>query len=228
MTAHEQPDTRGDQTSRLARVRTVFDDWAHTGQAEEMADSHAPFSRRAFERFTLAPDSWYLDIGCGNGYTVRWAAAVAPQGRAVGIDLSPAMIERARALSDGLSNVEFHLCAFPEHPLPRNRFDAVFSMEVLYYLPDLHGALEEVERLLSPTGTFACAVDYYAENPASHTWPDEVGLEMTLLDAQGWRRAFEQAGLDVTDQFRVRLPPEEASQPWKAAEGSLVTMGRRR
>ena len=50
---------------------------------------------------------------------------------------------------------------------------------------------------------------------------------MTLLDAAGWRAALEEAGFEVIDQRRIRLAPEAASEPWKAAEGSLLTLGRR-
>lgn len=216
-----------DQGEAISRIRAVFDEWARNGDAEGMEESHGPFARHVFERFPLTESSWYLDVGCGNGYSVRWAAARARRGRAVGVDLSPEMIERARSLSTHLPNVEFHLGAFPGMALPAGRFDAIFSMEVLYYLPDMQPALEAIRELLTPRGLFACAVDYYAENAASHAWPADVGLEMRLLDEAGWRVAFERAGLVVADQFRVRLPPDQASEPWKAEEGSLVTMGKR-
>ena len=217
----------GSPDSQLDRVQHVFDDWALRGRAEGMEASHAPFVRPAFERLALAPDAWYLDIGCGNGYTVRWAAQVAPDGKAVGIDLSSEMITLSRTLSADVPNAEFYEGAFPEHDLPRDRFDAILSMEVFYYLPDMAAALEETRRLLRPGGRFACMVDFYAENEISHSWPDDVGVEMTLLNETGWRTALEGAGFTAIEQHRVRLPPEEASEPWKATEGSLLTLGRR-
>ena len=212
---------------QLHRVRDVFDDWAARGRAEGMETSHAPFVRQVFDQLALAPDAWYLDIGCGNGYTVRWAARAVPQGRAVGIDLSAEMIARARGESKGLSNVEFHEVAFPNHELPRDRFDVILAMEVFYYLPDLAAGLAETWRLLRPGGRFACMVDFYAENEISHSWPSDVGVEMTLLDEAGWRAALERAGFTDVEQRRVRLAPAEASEPWKATEGSLLTLGRR-
>lgn len=213
--------------SQLQRVQRVFDDWAVRGRAEGMEASHAPFVRQAFHRLALAHDAWYLDIGCGNGYTVRWAARAAPQGRAVGLDLSPEMIALARTLSADLPNTEFHEAAFPEHPLPRDRFDVILAMEVFYYLPDLAAALAETCHLLRPGGHFACMVDFYMENEISHSWPSDVGVEMTLLDEAGWRAALEAAGFGDIEQHRLRLSPEEASEPWKATEGSLLTLGRR-
>lgn len=211
---------------RILRVRDVFEDWAESGRGQGMAESHAPFVRPVFERLPLPRDGSYLDIGCGNGYTVRWAAEAVPDGRAVGVDVSPRMIARARELSEAFRNAEFHVASFPdEHPLQRASFDVIYSMEVFYYLPDLGEGLREVRRLLRPGGVFACQVDFYEENDASHTWPEDVGLEMTLLSERGWREAFGEARLEVTDQFRVRLETEEAADSWKATEGSLVTLG---
>lgn len=218
------PHSSPDQTSR---VRTVFDDWAVRGRAEGMARSHGPVARKAFHHLGLKPDSWYLDIGCGNGYTVRWAAEDVPDGKAFGIDVAPEMIARAKDLSQGLANAEFHLATFPQHDLPLGRFDAIFSMEVLYYLPSLSAALEEVVRLLKPDGRFVSVVDFYQENSASHSWPEDVGVAMRLLGAAQWREAFEDAGLEVVEQARITLPVEQASESWKVDVGSLMTAGRR-
>jgi len=191
-----------------------------------MADSHGPVARRAFDRLPLTPSDWYLDIGCGNGYTVRWAADQVPDGLALGIDVAPMMIARARGLSRGLPNVAFQVTSFPQHRLPRESFQAVFTMEVLYYLPDLDAALAEIARLLVPGGMVACVVDYYLENTASHSWPEDVGVAMNLLSAAEWRAAFARAGLTVVEQAQLTVPAEEASEPWKSEVGSLMTVGR--
>lgn len=212
---------------RADGVRALFDDWARTGRSDTMAASHGPSARPAFDRLPLRADSWFLDVGCGNGYAVRWAAERAPQGKAVGIDLSSAMVEHARALSTGFSNVEFHRSEFPEASLPAGRFDAIFSMEAFYYLDDLEKGLRRVTELLAPGGTFVCVVDYYAENTASHPWPREVGVSMRLHSALGWKKRFEAAGMTVVEQGRIRVPSEQASAAWKTKQGSLLTVGRR-
>ncbi|MDJ0521765.1 MAG: methyltransferase domain-containing protein [Planctomycetota bacterium] len=213
-----------------ARVRDVFDDWADRGRAEGMESGHGFAARQGFDRLELTTGAHYLDVGCGNGYTVRWASdVVGAEGRAVGIDLSPNMIERARELSAGLPNVQFHEAAFPEHPLPRGAFAGIFSMEVLYYLPDTAGALHEIARLLQPGGRFACVVDYYRENEESHTWPDDLGVAMNLLSMAAWRGAFEEAGLTVIEQTCLQYPLEEGKEPgWKQTQGSLLTVGEKR
>ncbi|MDH3495529.1 MAG: class I SAM-dependent methyltransferase [Gemmatimonadota bacterium] len=226
---------------RVARVRAVFDEWAQGDRADRMADSHWPVARRALERLALARDARFLDIGCGNGSAVRWAAAAAPGGRVVGIDVSPEMIALAKRLSARLPNTEFRVAMFgargglaglaPDGTgNPVGLFDAIFSMEVFYYLPDLDAALGETLDLLVPGGRFACAVDFYGENVASHSWPDDLGVEMTLLDQAGWQAAFERAGFVHVSQERIRQPePAESDGPpdWKVTHGTLLTMGER-
>ena len=211
----------------MNRIREIFDDWARTGRADGMERGHGPSARLAFNELKLQPRSRYLDIGCGNGYTVRWAARAALLGHAVGTDISEEMINMAREMSFGIPNVEFVLGRFPEIDLGDEGFDAIFSMEVFYYFPDLVAALTRVRELLKPGGSFACVVDYYGENIASHSWPEDVGVPMTLLDTGGWADAFRRAGLAVMDQRRLRLSPDDASAEWKVTEGSLLTVGRR-
>src|SRR5215831_17378262 len=69
---------------------------------------------------TLKPGETVVDLGCGGGLDVLLAAAkVGPGGRAIGIDMTPEMIERAQrnALRQGASNVEFHLSTIDKLPL---------------------------------------------------------------------------------------------------------------
>ena len=192
-----------------------------------MERGHGPIARRVFESLHLAEDAHYLDIGCGNGYSVRWAAAVAPRGRAVGIDLSPHMVRRARELSAGIPDVVFFEAAFPDHELSPASFDAVFSMETLYYLPDPRAGLAEIWQLLKPGGTFVSAIDIYREHPMSRRWISYVGASVKLWSGPRWRRAFERAGFREIAQERLIIPSEEAVEPWHATVGCLVTSGRR-
>lgn len=211
----------------MTGVGDLFDDWARRGRAEGMERGHTPAARHAFDRLGLHEAAHYLDIGCGNGYTVRWAARAAPRGLAVGIDLSHEMVRRAREMSSSLPNATFLQGAFPGVTPPGAPFDAIFSMEVFYYLPDLGAALSSVWSLLRPGGLFACVVDHYAENAASHGWSADLGVPMTLLGEAGWANAFRRAGMQIAGQERLRYAPGEGVEPWKTTEGSLFTLGRR-
>lgn len=215
-------------THQLLRVRDVFDEWAESGRAQGMEQGHGPAARRAFDALDLASGERFLDVGCGNGYVVRWAAQVAPSVDALGIDVSAQMIALARELTSGMPNARFRRGSFPLIELEPGRFDAIFSMEVFYYLPDLAAGLRSVRELLAPGGRFACVVDYYRENQASHTWPEDLGVPMHLLSADEWCQAFAEAGLDVVRQDRLCTPHVPGTPVvWKHTMGSLFTLGRR-
>jgi len=215
-------------TDGTLQVSEVFDDWARRGRAEGMERGHGPTAIRAFERLGIGADSRYLDIGCGNGYTVRWAAALDASVRATGIDVSREMIERAREQSADVTNASFVCGSFPSPELTNATFDAVFSMEVFYYFEDLQAGLRAVTDLLVPGGRFACVVDFYRENEASHEWPELMNLPLHLLSEGEWREAFVAAGLEVVDQEHLRHELKAGDEEsWKHTHGSLMTLGRR-
>ncbi|HJK89103.1 MAG TPA: methyltransferase domain-containing protein [Polyangiaceae bacterium LLY-WYZ-15_(1-7)] len=215
------------EEQQVESVRDLFDAWARKGRDEGMEEGHGFAAREAFRRLGVAPGQHYLDVGCGNGYSVRWAADVDPSVSAVGLDVSPEMIAKARAKTPQ-PNARFIHAPFPLPLLKAKTFHAIFSMEVFYYLPDLTWGILSAARLLVPGGLFACVVDYYEENAASHGWPEDVGVAMHRLSEAGWRAAMEEVGLEVVEQARLRPPLAEGEAPsWKQTEGSLLTLARR-
>jgi len=202
----------------------VFDAWARDGRDLGMEQAHGPVVRRVLEELELGRGSRYLDLGCGNGYTVRWVASERGA-TAVGLDASEDMVARARTLSQGMADVSFARGSFPDHALEPASFDVIFSMETMYYMTDLDVALKEVLSLLKPGGLFVSAIDFYRENRESHGWTGYVGAEMHLLSARDWHRAFERAGFRSVSQERLIVPEAEAREPWHATVGCLVTRG---
>lgn len=212
---------------QIDQVSALFDGWAVAGRAEGMERGHEHAARAAFSRLGVEPGGRYLDVGCGNGYSVRWAADIDASVQAFGIDVSAKMVERARDRSPQ-PNARFIHAPFPLPMLKAKSFSAVLCVETLYYLPDLTWGIVSVGRLLQPGGRFACVVDYYEENAASHRWPEDLGLDMHLLSAAGWRAAMEEVGLEVLDQTRVRRPLAEGETAgWPQEEGSLLTLAAR-
>ena len=106
----------------------------------------------------LRPGEVVVDLGSGGGLDVFLAAKkIGPEGKAIGIDMTPAMIERARANAEagGYTNVEFHLATIDAIPLPDASVDCVISNCVLNLAPDKLAVFREIARILKPGGRLA-------------------------------------------------------------------------
>jgi SAM-dependent methyltransferase len=113
--------------------------------------------------FTLGPiqeGETVLDIGCGTGVdTLIAAIMVGPEGKVVGIDMVPEMLERAmKNLNETiLSNVTFQPASAENLPFPDESFDVVISNGVFNLIPDKVKALSEVLRVLKRSGRLMIA-----------------------------------------------------------------------
>jgi 2-polyprenyl-3-methyl-5-hydroxy-6-metoxy-1,4-benzoquinol methylase len=99
-----------------------------------------------------------VDLGSGGGLDVFLASKmVGPEGRAIGVDMTSAMIERARmnAQTGGYANVEFYQSTIDQIPLPDASVDCVISNCVLNLVPDKSAVFREIARILKPGGRLA-------------------------------------------------------------------------
>jgi len=103
----------------------------------------------------LAPGETVLDLGSGAGVDAFLAArAVGPSGRVIGVDMTPAMLEKARAnvRKAGVDNVEFREGRLEALPVDTASIDAVTSNCVINLVPDKGQVFAEVARVLKPGG----------------------------------------------------------------------------
>ena len=99
----------------------------------------------------LQPGETVVDLGCGGGLDVLLAAPkVGPTGKAIGIDMTPDMIDRARrnASRQGVQNIEFHLATIDRLPLPSESVDCLISNCVINLAPDKRVVFREMHRAI--------------------------------------------------------------------------------
>jgi arsenite methyltransferase len=108
----------------------------------------------------IAEGATVLDLGCGAGADLLIAAQmVGPVGKAIGIDMTPSMLERARASARemGLDNVELHEGLIESLPLDDESVDVVISNGVIDLVPDKDAVFAEIDRVLRPGGRLQIA-----------------------------------------------------------------------
>jgi len=99
-----------------------------------------------------------LDLGSGAGFDCFLAASkVGPEGKVIGVDMTPEMIEKARenAGRNSVKNVEFRLGEIENLPLADNSVDAVISNCVINLSADKPRVFSEISRVLKPGGRIA-------------------------------------------------------------------------
>lgn len=146
-------------TGRFLAGRLGYpDDWlaeVPESAVESFAGTGNPFSLG-----DLNPGDRVVDVGCGAGIDSFIAARmVAPGGRVIGIDMTPAMLEKARrgATETGVENVEFREGYGESLPVPDGWADIVISNGVFNLMPDKTVALGEMDRVLRPGGRLQIA-----------------------------------------------------------------------
>ena len=103
----------------------------------------------------LQPGEQVIDLGSGAGFDAFLAAkSVGPEGRVIGIDMTPEMINKAQKNAEQLDveNVEFRLGEIEHLPVEDDKADVVLSNCVINLSPDKRAVYGEIFRILKPGG----------------------------------------------------------------------------
>jgi ubiquinone/menaquinone biosynthesis C-methylase UbiE len=126
----------------------------------------------------LRPGERVLDLGSGAGTDSLVAAQmVGNEGRVAGIDMTPEMLAKARAVAEemGARNVEFVEGEVERLPFPDSSFDVVISNGVIDLVPDKDAVFSEIHRVLVPGGRIQIA-DVTIQNPVSEEGRRNIDL----------------------------------------------------
>lgn len=119
---------------------------------------------------------YVVDVGSGAGSDSFIAAnAVGPKGSVVGVDMTPAMLDRSRASAQGFANVEFREGVAEEIPVPDGWADVVISNGVINLVPDKLAAYSEIARVLKPGGRVQVA-DICVEREVPESAQSDIDL----------------------------------------------------
>lgn len=158
---------------------------------------------------SLKPGEVVVDLGCGGGLDVFLAAQhVGPSGKAIGIDMTPAMIDLAKNNAargpDGapIRNVEFHLAEIEALPLADASVDCVISNCVINLAPDKSAVFREIARVLKPGGRLAVS-DIALKKPLPKELADDVaayvGCIAGAIPIDDYRAGLKAAGFAAVD-----------------------------
>src|SRR5574341_1123345 len=179
---------------------------------------------------SLTPGQTVLDLGSGGGIDCFLAARkVGPQGRVIGVDMTPAMLEKARASQAkmGMENVDFRLGEIEHLPVADGTVDVIISNCVINLSPDKPQVFKEAYRVLKPGGKLAVS-DIVTNGPL----PDAVKQSMSAwagciagaLDVDEYVadiKAAGFAGVEVRPVYLDRALVDEAAKQLDLPDATL-------
>jgi SAM-dependent methyltransferase len=171
----------------------LMNEW-NAETAEWYAANYGEYAtnRLAVEALELEPDSLAVDVGCGTGAALRHAASKITQGRLIGVDPVPRMIEIAQERTAGhpaAPRIEFRVGSAEDLPVDDAAADVVLAFDSFDHWQDRARGLNEIRRILSPAGKLVVVKD------------------ASVPGARGARRAFvgalARAGFVVSREERI-------------------------
>ena len=154
-----------------------------------------------------------MDLGSGAGFDCFLAAPkVGPSGRVIGVDMTPEMLQKARAniQKSGAENVEFRLGEIEHLPLADATVDVIISNCVINLAPDKNAVFRDAYRVLRPGGRM-CISDIVATEELPAEMKNDMGMVSNCIggaapiDAlvDGLRAAgFDAPEIDVKEESR--------------------------
>ena len=196
--------------------------WAHVFDDPKRDAWQMP--HEVIQALALKPDAVIADIGAGTGaYTIPFAKAVAPKGKALAVDIWPELLEyvKQKAAREQLTTLDTVLAALDDPRLPKNQVDIAFFHDVFHNTNDRQAYLKVLASELKPGGRIAI-IEQEFDDPIAKKW-DKPEDRITREQVKGWMAA---AGFELRaefDTFQGARNPKGTGMP----ERWFVIYGRR-
>lgn len=161
------------------------------------------------KHLAISPADRVLEVGFGGGALLERILRLAPEGSAIGIEISEEMIANARIrfrTPIAAGRVEIHPGKVESLPYPDSSFDKACSVNTIYFWPDLALALSELSRVIRPGGLLV--LGFVSSDDVRRAGLDQQGFipyssdeVAAALAAQGFRPGSLQSGSDVRGTF---------------------------
>ena len=166
----------------------VFNQWAQNGKDEGMKKNHfesyAHIKNIIKKEFYKSKKITVADVGCGNGWATGDLLKESFIAKSCGYDGAKKMIEKAQSSISGPSFFHANLNKWR----PNQKFDIIYSMEVVYYLKDPLDFIQQCyKKWLNPNGLFIAGIDHYKENKPSLSWPEDLNVLMQTKSINDWK-----------------------------------------
>ena len=184
------------------KATEIFTQWVLDGKDEGMEKNHSEAVNVMLDELIESQNVPFsiIDAGCGNGWVVRKIISHPLCAKAIGIDGSKEMIDKARSLDS--SGIYFHSDLMDW--FPKEKVNFVHSMEVLYYFREPEKLIMHIlENWLLEKGTIIMGMDHYLENLNSHSWPKDLNTFMNLMSIKQWIKLFKRCGVSQITSFQT-------------------------
>lgn len=159
---------------------------------------------RVIHAMELEQGDVVVDMGCGTGYYARKIAqVVGPEGKVIGVDIQPEMLEQmmALAMEEGIANIEPVLGEVDDPKLESGSADWIILVDVYHEFAEPEPMLEAMWNALKPGGKIAL-LEYREEgNSAAHIKPDHRMSTRQVL------KEWNHAGFELVDLMQF-LPSQ--------------------
>lgn len=141
-----------------------------------------PTNRLAVAQLDLPDQSTIVDVGCGTGSALRYAADKVTKGKLIGIDPVPRMIEIAKDLTKEKETgyqINFKIGSAEDLPVEDSTADIIFAFDSIDHWDDIQRGLKEIQRILKPGGRFIIVKDFGVPGSKQSLKSLEHNLETT-------------------------------------------------